>query len=362
MGTATPNVSAKLDVSSTSRGFLPPRMTHAQKTAIVSPVAGLTLWCTDCGSTGEMQVYNGSYWTNMLGSASANPTSNGTAVVSTYASSTTSTGTINFGSAVSGVTQIITPTVTTAGTYSISATANGVTFAASGTFVGAGAQDIVLTATGTPTAVGTHSFTLNTTPNCIFSRTTEVFVASVTSPNTNKIWMDRNLGASQVATAFNDALSYGDLYQWGRSADGHQLKTSATTSTLSSADGPGHGNFITSASDWRTPANNNLWQGVNGINNPCPSGYRLPTEAEFSNEESYFNPQSYLGAIASVLKLPMAGFRNKTGPVSGQGSSGYYWTSTISSTKSADYFFNNANSNMNTIDKAFGLSVRCIKN
>ena len=59
IGTATPHASAKLDVSSTSKGFLPPRMTDAQKTAITSPAAGLTLWCTDCGSTGEMQVYNG---------------------------------------------------------------------------------------------------------------------------------------------------------------------------------------------------------------------------------------------------------------------------------------------------------------
>ena len=34
IGTATPDASAKLDVSSTTSGFLPPRMTYAQKTAI----------------------------------------------------------------------------------------------------------------------------------------------------------------------------------------------------------------------------------------------------------------------------------------------------------------------------------------
>jgi hypothetical protein len=76
------------------------------------------------------------------------------------------------GVAVSGVTQTITATVTTVGTYSISTTANGVTFAGSGTFSATGAQNIVLTATGTPTAAGSNSFTLNTTPNCSFSRTT----------------------------------------------------------------------------------------------------------------------------------------------------------------------------------------------
>jgi len=39
---------------------------------------------------------------------------------------------------------------------------------------------------------------------------------------TGKIWMDRNLGASQVATSSTDAAAYGDLYQWGRAADGHE--------------------------------------------------------------------------------------------------------------------------------------------
>lgn len=67
VGTATPETSAKLEVSSTTKGFLPPRMSHAQKNAITSPVAGLTVWCTDCGLQGEMQVYNGLSWTNMIG-------------------------------------------------------------------------------------------------------------------------------------------------------------------------------------------------------------------------------------------------------------------------------------------------------
>ena len=36
-------------------------------------------------------------------------------------------------------------------------------------------------------------------------------------------WMDRNLGARQVANAINDVFSYGNYYQWGRSADGHEI-------------------------------------------------------------------------------------------------------------------------------------------
>ncbi len=61
-------------------------------------------------------------------------------------------------------------------------------------------------------------------------------IVDVTNPTTGKTWMDRNLGASQAATSSNDAASYGDLYQWGRRADGHQCRTSATTVILSSID------------------------------------------------------------------------------------------------------------------------------
>ena len=60
----------------------------------------------------------------------------------------------------------------------------------------------------------------------------------------NKCWLDRNLGATQVATSSTDAASYGDLFQWGRLDDSHQVRTSPTTTTLSNSDIPGHGNFI----------------------------------------------------------------------------------------------------------------------
>ena len=48
---------------------------------------------------------------------------------------------------------------------------------------------------------------------------TPTAIVDVTNPTTGKTWMDRNLGASQVATSSTDANSYGDLYQWGRAAD-----------------------------------------------------------------------------------------------------------------------------------------------
>ena len=68
----TPAASAQLDVSSTTKGFLPPRMTGAQRDAIANPANGLVIYCIDCGG-GQLNVYNYSStsWTNMIGSAAA---------------------------------------------------------------------------------------------------------------------------------------------------------------------------------------------------------------------------------------------------------------------------------------------------
>jgi hypothetical protein len=49
IGTTSPNASALLDVSSTTKGFLPPRLTTTQKNAISSPAAGLVVYDTTLG-------------------------------------------------------------------------------------------------------------------------------------------------------------------------------------------------------------------------------------------------------------------------------------------------------------------------
>jgi hypothetical protein len=197
---------------------------------------------------------------------------------------------------------------------------------------------------------------------------TPTAVVDVTNPVTGKTWMDRNLGATRVATSSTDSQAYGDLYQWGRRSDGHQCRTSATTSTLSSTDQPAHGSFITTNSgnyDWRSPQNNNLWQGINGTNNPCPTGYRLPTETEINAERLSWSANTSVGAFASPLKLPMAGRRNfSNGSLSGVGSVGSYWNSRVRDEESSHLLFGSGSGNddMDQDHRAFGFTVRCIKN
>jgi hypothetical protein len=276
--------------------------------------------------------------------------------------------------------------VSSTGVSGLTATLTGGTFS-----IGLGS--LIYTITGVPDNAGLASFALNIGgQNCILTRTVgvnlvdqyaagSVFCASgataivdVTNPYTGRTWMDRNLGASQAAINFTDSQAYGDLYQWGRRADGHQCRTSPTTNALSSTDQPTHGDFILAPSsgtsvwsDWRNPQNDSLWQGVNGTNNPCPSGYRLPTEAEWVEEMSTW---LYENSFNSTLKLPGTGRRLNinNGSLNGVGVYGYYRMSSIPNKtlwigSSGEPFPNNHFSNLaGGSDRSMGASVRCIKN
>lgn len=183
---------------------------------------------------------------------------------------------------------------------------------------------------------------------------------------TGQVWMDRNLGASRVATSMYDAAAYGDLYQWGRGADGHQLRTSLITTIKSSTDDPGHSDFIladgptSQEADWREPPNHNLWQGVSGINNPCPDGFRVPTYGEWKTEgylwQGTIGPISKESAYASVLKVAAAGIRQGSNGVIFDGIS-RFWTQT-----STDSFNLRSNDEDRFYEhrRSMGYSVRCI--
>jgi uncharacterized protein (TIGR02145 family) len=258
-------------------------------------------------------------------------------------------------------------TLASTGVTGLTATLSAGTFA-----IGSG--NLTYTITGTPAAAGTAIFVINIGgQTCTLSRSISpaqplaTIIVDVINPNTGKIWMDRNLGANQAATSSIDAASYGNLYQWGRGNDGHQLRNSLTTTTLSGTDQPVNGSFILSGAlpgDWRSPQNANLWQGVAGVNNPCPSGYRIPTRIEWEAELASWGATTAAGAFASVLKLPSAGQRaNSNGSISGVGATGLYWSSTPGFNDDSGYFrFDPVSAGFTNTTRASGFSVRCIKN
>ena len=192
--------------------------------------------------------------------------------------------------------------------------------------------------------------------------------------------MDRNLGADPLpfdpssATGNTDTGLYGDLFQWGRGDDGHQVvdwtesppNVTPTTSTLSiEEDVPGHSDFITnntSPHDWRDPQNNNLWQSVDGINNLCPPGWRVPTEDELDAELENWDPANDEGAFASDLKWPVGGYRrHSNGQLSITG--GRIWSSSVDGGNAVYLLFDSFdNTGMKSLGlRAVVMSVRCVR-
>uniref|UniRef100_UPI0040566770 hypothetical protein n=1 Tax=Candidatus Electronema sp. TaxID=2698783 RepID=UPI0040566770 len=107
-------------------------------------------------------------------------------------------------------------------------------------------------------------------------------------------------------------------------------------------------------------------QETDGVNNPCPAGFRLPTADEWQEEIDSWTNKDNSGAFASILKLPMPICR---APYSGgtvwfQGEYGYYWSSTTKDTFAKNLLLGDdfiGNPYINSYRRAAGYSVRCIK-
>ena len=168
--TSEVSVSAVLEASSTTQGFLPPRMTITQRSVIASPAQGLMIYCTNCGTYGEPQYYNGAAWLNFAGNASAKAI------------------------------PIVTPTI---GTYTYTGSAQG-------------PSEATNTGTGT-TYTYSYSGTVSTTYSSSATKPIEVgdyaVIASVSADGNYE-------AASSSATAFRilNILSVGDDYQGGKIA------------------------------------------------------------------------------------------------------------------------------------------------
>ena len=146
----------------------------------------------------------------------------------------------------------------------------------------------------------------------------------ITSAGTGKIWLDRNMGATKAPASINDFGSY-TATEFGRFYTWNDAKTA------------------------------------------CPSGFHLPTQAEWELEEAQFSNHggdNHEGAWGS-LKLTRTGNRAGSGALGTSavvGSVGYYWSSVASSDSFACTLrFSDSGAVMSTYDKLAGYAVRCIK-
>jgi hypothetical protein len=194
-----------------------------------------------------------------------------------------------------------------------------------------------------------------------------------------KIWLQQNLGSSQVATSMTDADSYGDLFQWGRWDDGHQTRTSAT-GTAPAQNNPGGltgiNHYIVGASGsswWGTNATSDQWSasGASAVTSaigadPCKAigpDWKMPSQADWTslvNAESIGNPAT---AYSSKLKLPAGGYRGSSdGGFTFVGQRGYFWSSDVASTGGKYLYIGTTIANPSSgAPRGQGASLRCMK-
>ncbi|MFZ1687192.1 MAG: hypothetical protein WAU70_07210 [Flavobacteriales bacterium] len=191
------------------------------------------------------------------------------------------------------------------------------------------------------------------------------------------VWMQSNFGADRVATAYNDAAAFGDLYQWGRWHDLHSLPTSQTAqaSTLSQNNplglGLGSDKFYIGPNPgdwWCAGSGSDTWStsvsSTSGLD-PCASlgtGWQLPSQAQWTAVLAAEIITNRVTAFDSNLKLAAAGARDgQSGIIINAGTYGQYWSSTASGVYAKDLTV--GDTWVNPDDEAYrsyGMCVRCL--
>ena len=371
-----PDNSAMLDVKSATKGFLAPRMTAAQRIAIANPVAGLVIWCSNCSLLGELQVYNGITWTNMIGGVAGAtlPVLTTSPVNSVTADAAISGGNITYDGGGAITEKGVCWSTTSNPTIENSKTANGsgtgeftsnITGLTAGTlyYVRAYATNITgttygdelsfTTLTGTEFTCGT-SFAVNHLAASgvapVDKSTTYGTVTSIPGEPT-KCWITSNLGSGHQAISKDDATeaSAGWYWQFNRKQGYMHDGTNRTPNTTWISS-------ISESSGWTT------------ANDPCTlelgSAWRIPTSTEWTNVDGSGNWTDWSGPWSSVLKMHAAGYLiPDDGSLFERGWHGTYWSNNQNyDTHSLGLDFKSGSCSMgSTVNKAFGYSIRCLR-
>lgn len=194
-----------------------------------------------------------------------------------------------------------------------------------------------------------------------------------------RTWLDRNLGAVAVADGTPDTAAYGDLYQWGRSTEGHQLRTSDINDTLADTldnveNTDWYGKFIVSQVDgdwvesgvdddgslrsqfWSTP-----YDETANPNQVCPCGYIVPTIQNFMDLNLITDTNA-----TDTFKLAYTSYKRAEEGIiitdTENPNSTAFWTTEVNNNLSANAYYNSSDyESYVTNGRGDGFSIRCIK-
>ena len=370
IGTSNPVNAAALELSSTTKGFLPPRMTLAQRDAIANPAIGLMIYCLDCTVPDNLQIYTGANWSplpynqvpyvtnvtqsgvlvvesSLTGSYTYHDADNdpqGTSVFQWYRADNTSG--LNE-TAISGATS--SNYILTSSDLSKYIRFSVVPMALSGANPGVKVKSSAFSGPVVSFICGSVLTINHVTTGGVAPVNKTVSYGTVTNipGETGKCWITRNLGASQQATAKDDntEASAGWYWQFNRK-EGHKHDGTTLTPTFTVAS-------IVEDSEWLAS------------NDPCSlelgTQWRLPTYAEWNNVDISGSWTDWNGPWNSGLKMHAAGYVSTMSTLINRGVLGYYWTCMQQVTNNAyDIEFTSTSSMVDSFNKASGLTVRCI--
>jgi hypothetical protein len=353
----SPNSSAMLDVNSADKGVLLPRMNYSQLLGIVSPASGLMLFCTDCGASGSgaMAIFINGSWSIFNVSCISTAPANGLHIASqnqivwNWNTVPGATGykwntTNDYTSACDlGLTTTMSETGLTCGTvYTRYAWA----------YKGCGYSSPVSLIQSTIACPScSASYTINHVAGNVAPVTKTVTYGTVLNipGEPSKCWITSNLGSDHQATWKEDATeaSAGWYWQFNRK-QGYRHDGSSVTPGWTIVS-------IIENSDWTL------------ANDPCAlelgTGWRIPTNTEWTNVDAYGYWTNWWDTWSSGLKLHAAGYLNyPDGSLVSRGSYGSYWSSTQPGSEVGyALYFEMGFSYTRSYEKAYGFPLRCLK-